>query len=360
MKRFTSAVLALALLLGMVTVFTGAAGSASDPLISKSYVTKTFMQDMVDEGGAWVQLSLEKLYDEKLQEITSSGYQFVSRYTAFPAKSNATVQIPTGGSIILLSGSAKVTISSGTVIDVSSGTEVSSGAALSPNVRYFSAEKTVAVYTFTADSTCLIDGYYAGSSGFAGADGSTSSSTKFTDVPETAWYYNAVYYAYDHGLLVGTGGGKFSPNANMTRGMVAVVLWHLSGNQAPSSIPSFNDLTANWYKLAIAWAKENNVVSGYSDTRFGPNDNITREQLMLILYRYAKMYGYDTSNQDATAFNAFSDKGSVSNYAKEAMIWGTANKIIFGSNGKLMPKDASTRAQVTQLILRFCEVFVEN
>ena len=285
MKRFTSAVLILALLLGMVTVFTGAAGSSSDPLISKSYVTKTYTRDMIDEGGAWIQLSLEKVYDEKVQAISSAGYQFVSKFTAFSAKNNSTVQIPTGGSIILLSGSAKVTISSGTVIDVSSGVEVSSGTALSANIRYFSAESTTAVYTFTADSTCLVDGYYAGSSGFAGADGTGSSPSKFVDVPDTAWYYNAVYYAYEHGLLAGTGGGKFSPNNNMTRGMVAVVLWKLGGAEIPNTIPTFADLTANWYKLAIAWASEKGIVAGYSAAKFGPNDNITREQLMLILYR---------------------------------------------------------------------------
>lgn len=118
----------------------------------------------------------------------------------------------------------------------------------------------------------------------------------FADVPASAWYYDAVRFVYERGMMAGTGNNQFSPNVTTTRAMIVTILYRLE-NQPAAGSSNFTDVPADqWYTNAVAWAAANGIVGGYGDGRFAPNDIITREQMAAILYRYAQYKGYDVGN----------------------------------------------------------------
>lgn len=178
----------------------------------------------------------------------------------------------------------------------------------------------------------------------------------FRDVPEKAWYYNYVYQAVARGLFNGMSDTTFCPENHMTRAMMVTVLHRISGDTGTYSHP-FKDVAAGaWYADAVAWGYNTGIVKGMSDTRFGPNNNITREQLTTLLFRFAEHYGMDTSPR--ADFSAFPDRGSVSSYATDAMEWAVAMGIISGSDGKLLPKGNATRAQGAKMLVTYQDVAV--
>ena len=162
------------------------------------------------------------------------------------------------------------------------------------------------------------------------------SASNYVDVASSAWYADAVKYVADKGLMSGTGDKKFSPNASTTRGMLMTVLARYAGKDTAGSTP--------WYQAGMDWAKENGVSDGTK-----PTENITREQLVTMLYRSAG------SPAASGSLDNFSDSASVSGYAVNAMKWAVANGIVNGSNGKLNPKNNATRAEVAAILMRFCE-----
>lgn len=192
-----------------------------------------------------------------------------------------------------------------------------------------------------------------------GSDGSgftpPMQSGNFTDVSSGDWYYEAVQYAYKNGLMTGTGGGAFSPNATVTRGMLVTILYRLEGTDAASGANPFTDISSGSYcEQVAAWAAANGIVSGYGDGRFGPNDALTREQLAAILYRYAQYKGYDLSGTGS--LSGYSDASAISSYARTAMAWANAEGLITGTSGNLLsPKGTATRAQTAVILMRFCQ-----
>ena len=174
----------------------------------------------------------------------------------------------------------------------------------------------------------------------------------FTDVPENAWYREAVSYVYENKLFQGNSAVEFAPNAPMTRAMFVQVLANKTTNYTKadwSGKTSFSDVRASaWYAAPIEWASKAGLVSGTGKGRFDPETNVTREQMAVILYHYAQKTGNDTS-LDAGALNAFPDAASVSGYAREAMQWAVTHRIIKGSDGKLVPKSNAKRCEVAQV-----------
>lgn len=176
----------------------------------------------------------------------------------------------------------------------------------------------------------------------------------FTDVPDNAWYSEAVRYVYEKGMMDGTDGGAFSPDAAMSRGMLATVLHRLEGRPAVSGGTQFPDVPAGqWYTDAAAWAGETGIVEGYDDGNFGPNDPATREQMVTILYRYAKYKEYFTESLGNAA--AFPDGDTVSAYAADAVDWAIGNGLLQGDGGLLFPGGGADRAQAAAVLMRFCE-----
>lgn len=178
----------------------------------------------------------------------------------------------------------------------------------------------------------------------------SAAAEKFTDVKPGAWYYTAVDYAVSEKLFSGTSADTFSPDTPMTRAMFVRVL----GNKAkvdPDEYPtsSFSDVKAGtWYGPFVEWAAENKIVSGIGGGLFAPGRSVTREQMAVILYNYAKFADSDLTVR-AGLLEQFSDGSSVSGYARYAVEWAVTHKLLSGSGGKLNPQGTATRAQVAQI-----------
>ena len=179
----------------------------------------------------------------------------------------------------------------------------------------------------------------------------------FTDVSASDWFYNAVVYNYENNIMKGMSATAFAPNSNLTRAMLAQVLYNLEG-QPSAGAGSFADVASGqWYTDAINWAANNQIVNGYGNNRFGPNDNITREQLATILYRYASYKGYEIIT-GGNSIHEFSDSNKISSWAMDAMRWAVSEGVINGNaNGTLDPTGNATRAQVAQMMMNFLEKY---
>ena len=178
----------------------------------------------------------------------------------------------------------------------------------------------------------------------------------FDDVDAGAWYVPAVQYAYENGIMTGKTATTFAPNANLTRAEFATVLYSQAGKPSVAYQSVFKDVAQGaWYTSPVLWAYDNGIVSGYANGSFGTSDKITREQLALMMYKYAQTKGYDTTS-DATALNDFSDEAAISSWAREAIEWAASHGIMSGkgngADGKPMldPNGNATRAECAAMI----------
>ena len=183
-----------------------------------------------------------------------------------------------------------------------------------------------------------------------------ASMSDFSDVRPADWYSAAVNYVCEKGLMNGTSNTTFSPNTTTSRGMIVTILYRLAGSpDMPESnwgYPYADVDAAAYYSTPVYWARMNDLVTGYSDTQFGPDDAITREQLTAILYRYADYLGLDTDTDFIPdKYYDFPDYKTVSRYAANAMSWCVNKGIVNGSNGKLNPQGTATRAEVATILM---------
>ena len=181
----------------------------------------------------------------------------------------------------------------------------------------------------------------------------------FVDVKEDDWHYNAVYYNYVAGTMTGLNDTHFGPNQSLARAQFATILYRMNGTPKVEYKATFPDVQDGiWYTDAILWAADTKVVTGYTDTgKFGPADNINREQMAVMMYRYAKFKDYTIDNQES--YDKFEDADKVSAFAKEAMEWAYGNGIIKGkyNETKIDPQGSATRAECATIIMRFMEKF---
>ena len=183
-----------------------------------------------------------------------------------------------------------------------------------------------------------------------------SGTLPFTDVKTGDWFYEAVQYVYDKGMMTGVSADRFAPASTTTRGIIVTILYRLENEPAVSGGSAFTDVESGaWYADAVAWAAANDIVNGTSATTFAPNSPITREQMATMLYRFAQYKGMDavTLQENLTGYP---DGGQVSDYAIPAMNWAVGQGLIAGmENGTLVPQGSATRAQVATILMRFCE-----
>nr|MCR4963639.1 S-layer homology domain-containing protein [Bacillota bacterium] len=177
----------------------------------------------------------------------------------------------------------------------------------------------------------------------------------YADVPANAWFADAVDYVTEKGLMQGVGANLFAPNSATSRAMIVTVLYRLAGSPAVSGDNPFSDVAEGaWYADAVAWANANGIVEGYGNGKFGSDDNITREQLAAILYRFAKAQGYDVSQ--TADLSGYGDAGQVDGWAQQAMAWACGSGLIQGDEQhNLLPSQGATRAQVAAILMRFVE-----
>ena len=181
----------------------------------------------------------------------------------------------------------------------------------------------------------------------------------FTDARTTAWYHDGVHFVLANGLMNGTGNGKFAPNGSTSRAMIVTILYRLEGEPKITAANPFEDVAeGSWYTDAVIWAAENNIVSGYGNGKFGPNDNITREQLAAILYRYEQSKGGGFVGAWMFLLD-YPDAAEISSWADEAMHWCVMNGIINGKDGKLVPGGDASRAEAATMLMRYCTKIAE-
>ena len=180
----------------------------------------------------------------------------------------------------------------------------------------------------------------------------------FNDVPESYWAYDAIQYVYGEGLMAGTSGSTFNPEGTTTRGQIVTIPWRLSGSPVVNYLMDFDDVDpAAYYAEAIRWATSEGIAGGYGGGVFGPDDPITREQLAVMLHRYAQHEGYDVSIGEDTNILSYADAFDVSEYAVSALQWACGAGIISGTGdgSTLTPQGEATRAQAATVLMRFCE-----
>lgn len=180
----------------------------------------------------------------------------------------------------------------------------------------------------------------------------------FADVNAGDWFYRDVLFSYEKGLMSGMDAAAFAPYANTTRAQIAVIFYRMEGSPAVEGENSFTDVVRGsgtaWFYDAVTWAQQNGIMGGYSNSSFAPNDPITREQLAAIFYRYAQYKGYDTT-QGGMAIREFDDYESISDYAMGAMAWAVNTGLVKGDSNLLYPKGTATRAEIAALFHRFAE-----
>lgn len=248
-----------------------------------------------------------------------------------------------GGSAI-----SKVTKNKGTTIDLAQYAPTKSGATFEGWYADKGLTKKITSVKLDANTTVYAKWTEAPVSGLP-----------FGDVKSADWFYNDVKYVYEKGMMAGTAADVFAPNATTTRAMIVTILYRLEGSPAVTGTNAFADVPAGqWYTDAVNWAAANQIVKGTSATTFAPNDSITREQMAAILYRYAQYKGYDVTKK--ADLSGYSDNGQVSAYAKDALAWANAAKLINGvTNTTLAPQGNATRAQVSAILHRFCDGVVK-
>lgn len=176
----------------------------------------------------------------------------------------------------------------------------------------------------------------------------------YTDVAADSWYYEAVKYVTDQGIMNGTTPTTFSPMTTTSRAMIVTMLWRMEGSPVVNYRMDFTDVKEDaYYAEAVRWAASEGIVDGYEDGTFGPDKTVTREQMATILYRYAQEKQYDVSGRND--LSAFADAARVSAYAKEAMQWAVDAGLISGIGDNLVPQNGANRAQVATMLMRFAE-----
>ncbi len=195
-------------------------------------------------------------------------------------------------------------------------------------------------------------------------DGSGTVTTKnnaktFADLPEESWYKSAVDFASSHELLAGTSANTFSPNISMNRAMMVTALWSLQSKELPTADKLFDDIPDGArFSESVAWAAERGIVAGYDDGSYKPYAALTREQMILMLYRYAESLDMDVSTDES--LDKFADAALVSPWTKDAMEWAVSAGLITGVDvTHLNPCDTATRAQAAVVLQHFVRMIVK-
>ncbi len=263
--------------------------------------------------------------------------------------------LTTGCGALMLEGSVVVD-HNGAVVDVTAGTEVASGTALTPNHRYLVGEETVAHLTVQSGYAAMgVQGSYT-------VQGGNESAAPFLDVKRSDWFYAPVNYVYSSKLFSGMSEHTFGPGEPMTRAMLTTVLYQLAGAPAGEMAGADVTLTdvsdSAWYAPYVKWAVSQGVTAGTGDGTFSPDRQVTREQVVVMLHSFAKNYLGRTLSPGAD-LSAYQDQGKVSDWAREAMAWAVAEGVVTGSSDAgaltLNPQYNANRAEVATMLRSFAE-----
>ncbi len=181
------------------------------------------------------------------------------------------------------------------------------------------------------------------------------SAKDFEDVKNSDWYAEHVNWAYSNSIMNGVSDTSFQPNGKTSRAMLTTILWRICSQPTVNAKEPFKDLKDDWYKNAIVWAYEYGIVNGTGNDEFSPDASLSREELATILYRFLTCMKYDFP--ESANLEQFYDSAEISDWAKDAVAWAVADGIITGFDNRLMPQDVTTRAQCATVAARFCEKY---
>lgn len=350
-KRLLSAALALAAALSCAVVAWG--GVQGDTLVSLSYLNGTYLDGLKTTVAQAVERACQPIYDAALAKAgqpsgsgEGSAAAWLSSHTPVAGTGGYGHQITlaVGSGLVWSSGTAAV--SGGVLVDATAGAEVSVGGGLTAGHRYLAGE-TAQVVISSQSAQWMIEGQWRN-----GTADTVIVPLSFTDVPSTQWYYNDVRYVVEKGLFQGVSEDSFEPGSPMQRGMMTTVLHRLAGKPEVGYAAVFTDIPdGEWYTQGTIWAAGVGVVSGMGDGSFAPRQNVTRQQIAVMLYNYAEKTGRTVNA--AGDLSVFWDHAAVASWSQDAMSWAVGAGILNGSDGALLPGDSATRAQVAAMLHRF-------
>lgn len=341
-KKLLTGALALAILTGGTVMVS--AGSQSQALVSLSYLTGTFWNDLTAIVKQDVDRNTTAFYNEAVAQAGQSGS--ASGFVSQTGVNGDVVTGITGSGLIWTSGSGVV--HSGALVDATVGSEVAVGGTFNVGHRYL-AGSDVTLVVVSDSAQWMGEGQWTVT---AGNPVDPPVVMTFTDVAPNAWYYDDVAYVYGHGLFDGITSASFSPAGKMQRCMMTTVLHRLAGKPAVNYAALFSDIpNGQWYTEGTIWAGQQNVVTGVGGGKFSPFANVTRQEIAVILYRYARQMGYHVDQ--SADLSRFGDSESVASWGREAVFWAVGAGILNGTNGLLVPYGDATRAEVSAMLHRF-------
>ena len=362
-RKFVAALCAGALLISLgcgVYALTG-----EESLVSLSHITDVFVPDAVKQGIKQVEKTLEKTYDNALDDLEDTHKDLMKEATGSENPYSAVlsprdysagdmITVETGAGVFHYDGVARVS-HDGAFIDITDGVEIKSGEKLTPGHRYLVGEDTI------ADVIVLSGAARLGlQSGYAVEQGDEIP-TPFHDVSIDDWYYDAVAYVYDAGIFTGISDTQFSPHLTMDRAMLMTGFYRLAGSperELEEADAAFRDVPESaWYYKFVRWAATQEITAGIGDNKFGPAVQLTREQVVTLLYSFATRYLGQTM-EGRTDVTGYADYEKSSEWARDALSWavhyGVLDKSWAGEN-TLGGHQYADRAEVSAMLAAFGE-----
>ena len=348
----------------LVVLACGAYALASgDSLVSLRYLQETFLPQATEQGTQAAEQKLQETYDaakEQLDQLQSgylggeAGGSYSSALQPRAWSDGDMVEIGTGAGLLMLEGAITVT-HSGALVDVTDGTEVASGSRLTAGHRYLAGEDTtVQAQVISGAASMGVQGAYVYTAG-------EGESTPFYDVCQTDWFYAPVSYVYENGLFSGISAHSFGPGDPMNRAMLMTVLYQMAGapaDELQAADVSFSDVPDSaWYASYVKWGASQGITAGTGENTFSPEQQITRQQVVTLLYSFTRSYLGLTPGTGAD-LSGYQDLDQVSSWALEAMSWAVGQGIVSSSSADVLtlsPEQNANRAEVATMLRAFSE-----
>ena len=362
-KKIVAALCAGALTISLACGVVALTGEES--LVSLSHITDVFMPDAVEQGVKQVEKTLDKIYDNALDDLDDTHKDLLKEATGSENPYSAVlsprdfsagdmITVETGAGIFHYAGVARVS-HDGAFIDITDGVELKNGDHLTAGHRYLVGEDTI------ADVMVLSGAAQLGvQSGYTIEKGEEDP-TPFHDVCVDDWYYDAVAYVYDAGIFTGTGDTRFSPHITMDRSMLMTGFYRLADSperEMEAATASFSDVPESaWYYKFVRWAATQEITAGIGDNKFGPAVQLTREQVVTLLYSFATRYMGMTLNGRADV-TGYADYEKSSEWARDALSWAVYYEVLdesWAGENTLGGHQYADRAEVSAMLAAFAE-----
>lgn len=339
-------------------LLTGAVGDSGDPLISVSYLYQRYSAQLMASLGLSLDTKLaetETQMNERLDRIyfpVNAEGSFATQFTWLDLADGDVVELKPYASFVLIEGEGKLMLLEGEVLDLSTGGSCADGSMLSPRHRYFAVENSLARIRVYGDAPSgMVDGVFE-----TDTDSLIPTEDRFLDVKDGFWAAPYIWRLYEMGVVNGVETHRFAPGELVTRGAFVTILGRLSGiDPTAYERSSFSDVqTEDWYCPYVTWAAEAGVTTGFEDGSFRPGDNISREQLAVMLQRYILAYQLVTEQVER---EAFADEESVSAWALEAVNLMKDTGLMNGrGENRFEPKGTATRAEICAVVCRIADM----